>query len=152
MSIRTQSYGDFSLALHERLLRERVALEGTIEVTRRCPLACAHCYNNLPINDGQARSKELSYEEHRRILDEIADAGCLWLLYSGGEIFARQDFLRIYTYAKKKGLLVTLFTNGTMITQKIADYLVRWPPFSIEIMGNLLRDHWAVSKQSDEQS
>jgi radical SAM protein with 4Fe4S-binding SPASM domain len=133
MSIQTQSYGDFSLALHERLLRERVALEGTIELTRRCPLACAHCYNNLPMDDRQARRTELSYEEHCRILDEIADAGCLWLLYSGGEIFARGDFLEIYTYAKKKGLLITLFTNGTMITPKIADYLLEWRPFSIEV-------------------
>jgi MoaA/NifB/PqqE/SkfB family radical SAM enzyme len=85
------------------------------------------------MDDRQARRTELSYEEHCRILDEIADAGCLWLLYSGGEIFARGDFLEIYTYAKKKGLLITLFTNGTMITPKIADYLLEWRPFSIEV-------------------
>jgi radical SAM protein with 4Fe4S-binding SPASM domain len=131
--MQTRSYGDFSLGIHERLLRERVALEATIEVTRRCPLECAHCYNNLPMDDQQARVRELSYQEHCRILDEITDAGCLWLLYSGGEIFARRDFLNIYTYAKKKGLLITLFTNGTMITPKIADYLLEWRPFSIEI-------------------
>jgi radical SAM protein with 4Fe4S-binding SPASM domain len=131
--MQTQSYGDFSLGIHDRLRRERVALEGTIEITRRCPLACAHCYNNLPMDDPRARRGELSYEEHCRILDEITEAGCLWLLYSGGEIFARRDFLDIYTYAKKKGLLITLFTNGTMITPKVADYLVEWPPFSIEV-------------------
>jgi radical SAM protein with 4Fe4S-binding SPASM domain len=59
--------------------------------------------------------------------------GCFWLLYTGGEIFARRDFLEIYTYAKQKGFLVTLFTNGTLINEKIADYLVEWPPFAIEI-------------------
>jgi radical SAM protein with 4Fe4S-binding SPASM domain len=59
--------------------------------------------------------------------------GCFWLLYTGGEIFARKDFLEIYTYAKQKGFLITLFTNGTLITEKIADYLVEWPPFAIEI-------------------
>jgi radical SAM protein with 4Fe4S-binding SPASM domain len=59
--------------------------------------------------------------------------GCFWLLYTGGEIFARKDFLEIYTYAKKQGFLITLFTNGTLITEKIADYLVEWPPFAIEI-------------------
>ncbi|MHC4545942.1 MAG: radical SAM protein, partial [Planctomycetota bacterium] len=71
--------------------------------------------------------------EHCRILDEITAAGCLWLLYTGGEIFARKDFLDIYTYAKQKGLIVSLFTNGTLITPKVADYLVRWRPFGIEI-------------------
>ncbi|MGA8868278.1 MAG: radical SAM protein, partial [Candidatus Sulfotelmatobacter sp.] len=54
-------------------------------------------------------------------------------LYTGGEIFARKDFLEIYTYAKQKGFLITLFTNGTLISEKIADYLAQWPPFGIEI-------------------
>jgi radical SAM protein with 4Fe4S-binding SPASM domain len=46
---------------------------------------------------------------------------------------ARKDFLEIYTYAKKKGFLITLFTNGTIINEQIADYLAEWPPFAIEI-------------------
>src|SRR5438876_2958106 len=128
-----QAYGEFSMALHRRLSRSRIPLNGAIEVTRRCPLECAHCYNNLPMGDQGARRRELTYEEHCRLLDEIAGAGCLWLLYTGGEIFARKDFLDIYTYAKQKGLFITLFTNGTLITPKIADYLVEWQPFSIEI-------------------
>ena len=108
-------------------------MNGTIEVTHRCPLECAHCYNNLPVGDADARRRELSTDELRRIIDEIAEAGGLWLLFTGGEIFARQDFLEIYTHAKQRGLLITLFTNGTQITTAIADYLVEWPPFSIEI-------------------
>jgi radical SAM protein with 4Fe4S-binding SPASM domain len=127
------NYGDFSLGLHRRTLARRVPIDGTVEITRRCPLKCTHCYNNLPLNDPESRRKELSYEEHCRLLDEITQAGCLWLLYTGGEIFARKDFLDIYTYAKQKGLLITLFTNGTLITSRIADTLAEWPPFSIEI-------------------
>ena len=108
-------------------------LNATIEVTRRCPLTCAHCYNNLPMGDRTAQLEELTTREHYRILDEMADAGCLWLLYTGGEIFARRDFLDIYTYAKRKGFIITLFTNGTLINEAIADYLVEWRPFAIEI-------------------
>ena len=108
-------------------------MQVSIEVTRRCPLECQHCYNNLPMGDQDARSREMSTEEHCRLLDELVEMGCFWLLYTGGEIFARKDFLEIYTYAKKKGFLITLFTNGTLITEKIADYLVEWPPFAIEI-------------------
>lgn len=85
------------------------------------------------MGDRGARASELTYEEHCRILDEIAEAGCLWLLYTGGEIFARKDFLDIYTHAKRKGLIITLFTNGTLITDKIAEYLTEWRPFAIEI-------------------
>jgi radical SAM protein with 4Fe4S-binding SPASM domain len=59
--------------------------------------------------------------------------GVIWLLFTGGEIFARKDFLEIYTLAKQTGFLITLFTNGILINDKIADYLVEYPPFSIEI-------------------
>jgi radical SAM protein with 4Fe4S-binding SPASM domain len=83
--------------------------------------------------DRSAQLSELTFVEHCKILDEISDAGCFWLLFTGGEIFARKDFLDIYTYAKHKGFLITLFTNGTLITPKIADYLAEWTPFSIEI-------------------
>jgi MoaA/NifB/PqqE/SkfB family radical SAM enzyme len=93
----TLSYGAFSEAFQSRLARKRLPLNGTIEVTRRCPLTCLHCYNNLPMGDREARGRELDYDEHCRLLDELADAGCLWLLYTGGEIFARRDFLDIYT-------------------------------------------------------
>lgn len=128
-----QRYLDFSAQLHSQMKAQRVAADATIEVTRRCPLECAHCYNNLPMGDLEAKRGELGYDEYCRILDEMAEAGCLFLLFTGGEIFARKDFLDIYTYAKKKGFLINLFTNGTLITPKIADYLVEWRPFTIEI-------------------
>ena len=113
------------------MLAGRLPANGTIEVTRRCPLDCQHCYNNLPMGD-KTGSREFSYKALPPI-DEIVEAGCLWLLFTGGEIFARRDFLDIYTHAKRKGLIITLFTNGTLITPQIADYLIQWRPFNIEI-------------------
>src|SRR5579863_2783032 len=127
------TYSAFSLGVHQRTSGKRVPMEVSIEVTRRCPLECRHCYNNLPMSDKAARKSELSLDEYRRLLDELAAEGCLWILFTGGEIFARADFLDIYAYAKSKGFLITLFTNGTMITERVADFLVEYPPFAIEI-------------------
>jgi MoaA/NifB/PqqE/SkfB family radical SAM enzyme len=127
------TYGQFSADLHQRQSGERVPLQVSIEVTRRCPLECLHCYNNLPMGDLEAKGREMTKEEHFRVLDELVEMGCFWILYTGGEIFTRKDFLEIYTYAKKKGFLITLFTNGTIINEQIADYLAEWPPFAIEI-------------------
>jgi len=132
-ALEAKSYTRFSDRLHARVARERIPVDVSIEVTRRCPLACSHCYNNLPMADPEARRQELSTEEYYRLLDQLADAGTLWVLFTGGEIFARADFLDIYKYAKQKGFIVTLFTNGTLITERVADTLAEWPPFRIEI-------------------
>lgn len=131
--MRTLGYGEFSRELHRRLAGRRIPAHGTIELTRRCPLSCVHCYNNLPLDDGDARRGELTAAEWARILDEIAAAGCLWLLFTGGEIFVRPDFFDIYAHAKRNGFLITLFTNATRITPRLADRLAEMPPFSIEV-------------------
>jgi radical SAM protein with 4Fe4S-binding SPASM domain len=61
------------------------------------------------------------------------DAGTLWFLITGGEPLLRPDFLTVHRYAIQKGLLVTFFTNGTLLTPQIADQLAELRPRSIEI-------------------
>jgi MoaA/NifB/PqqE/SkfB family radical SAM enzyme len=92
-------------------------------------MKCVHCF--LPHeSDG---CEELSYLEIRRILDEIVDEGCIGITLTGGEPLIRKDFLIIYDYAYKKGLVVVLFTNGTLLTPEIADRLQMFPPYRVEI-------------------
>jgi radical SAM protein with 4Fe4S-binding SPASM domain len=131
--MKERSYAAWSAGLHGQVRQRRIPLSGTLEMTHRCPLACAHCYNNLPPGDKDARARELSTAEYCRILDEIAAEGCVFVLLTGGEIFARHDFLEIYRHARDCGLLVTLFTNGTMVTPAVVAALVEQPPFSIEV-------------------
>ena len=126
------SYGEFGKRLREKIAGKRVPLAGSLELTFRCNLKCVHCYL------GDARlgipgKNELTYAEICDLLDQLADEGCLWLLLTGGEPLLRPDFLDIYTYAKRKGLLITLFTNGTLVTPQMADYLQQWRPFAVEI-------------------
>src|SRR5258705_10571257 len=97
----TQSYGTFSQSLHQRYFGERAPLEVSVEVTRRCPLECKHCYNNLPMGDLAAPNREFSKEEHFQLLDQLGDIGAVCVLYTAGEIFARKDFVEIYTFAKQ---------------------------------------------------
>lgn len=131
-SLNHLGYGDFSERLHSKVSLGRYPLNGSLEVTARCNLRCQHCY--LPMSQrAGSRLGELSLLEIRRIFSEIADAGCLWLLLTGGEPFMRKDFLEIYDDAKQKGFIITLFTNGTLLTEQIVDHLAEWRPFSIEI-------------------
>ena len=131
--VKTATYGAFSDQIHRAAVSRNLPLDGTFEMTHRCPLTCAHCYNNLPMGDTAARDRELTRDEHYRLLDELVEAGGMWLLYTGGEIFARRDFLDIYTRARQNGFLITLFTNGNLVTARVADHLAAYRPFAIEI-------------------
>jgi radical SAM protein with 4Fe4S-binding SPASM domain len=92
-----------------------------------------HCYANKHSDDPTEKKSELSSTEMCSLLDELAASGCLWLLFTGGEPFVRDDLIDIYLYAKNKGFLISLFTNGTLLTPAIADVLQDLPPKSIEI-------------------
>ena len=125
-------YKDFSLNVHNQAVRTRTVVNAQIELTYGCNLHCVHCYTDC-YNRPDLIKRELRYEEVTHILDQLAGEGCLWVCFTGGEIFMRKDFLDIYAYATQKGFLITLFTNGTLFTEAIADHLQQYPPFCIEI-------------------
>jgi len=133
MTVASIGFGELTRRIVHDDIRARVPLQGSIELTYRCNLACTHCWVNLPTGDRAARARELTAAELHRITDEIVDAGTLWLLLTGGEVFVRPDFFEIYRYMKRKGLLVSIFTNGTMITERVADQLAERPPTRLEI-------------------
>lgn len=124
-------YRDFTRLLAEKAIEESCPISGQWELTFNCNLNCIYCY----VVKEQDR-KELTFSEIEDILKQLHDAGCLWLCLTGGEPLMRPDFLEIYTSAKKKGFLINIFTNGTLITPKIADYLKEYPPYLIEITLN----------------
>ena len=112
---------------------QRIPLQGSIELTARCNLHCVHCYIKDSCSVNSTAVSELTHRELEQIIDQISDEGCLWLLLTGGEPLCRDDFLSLYAYAKRKGLLITLFTNGTLLTRSVVDYLAEWPPSLIEV-------------------
>ncbi len=131
MSIKIREKDDYIEQLEKRVFVRGSPLYGQIDLTYQCNLNCQHCFIVREEN-----KEELKFDEVIRILDDIYEAGCLWLCFSGGEVFLREDFLDIYAYVHKKGFLISIFTNGILITEDIADYLDRRRPHSIEITLN----------------
>jgi MoaA/NifB/PqqE/SkfB family radical SAM enzyme len=105
----------------------------SLELTERCNLRCAHCYINQPAGDDAIRDREMSLDTWQGILDQVADASTLWVLVTGGEPLLRPDFRAWYVYAKRRGLHVILFTNGTLLTAELVDFLAEYPPWETEI-------------------
>jgi 12,18-didecarboxysiroheme deacetylase len=89
-------------------------------VTRRCNLKCVHCYAHAT---GEAAKDELSTEEGKVLLDDLANFGCPVVLFSGGEPLVRQDLVELADYAVKLGMRAVISTNGTLITRSVAQAL-----------------------------
>jgi radical SAM protein with 4Fe4S-binding SPASM domain len=105
----------------------------SLEITARCNNDCRHCYINLPAGDRTARERELSAEEIMDIADQSVSLGALWCTLTGGEPLLRPDFSDIYLGLKRKGLLVRVFTNATLINEAHVQLFKQYPPCNIEV-------------------
>ncbi len=119
---------EFVQMFNRRSAAERVPLLGSIEVTRRCSLRCGHCYLGY-----QERPAEMGTETLLALTDELASAGCLYLVLTGGDPLLHPGFPAVYRRMRERGMVVTVFTNGTMLTGEALDVLVRHPPYEVEV-------------------
>ena len=101
-----------------------------MEMTYGCNLKCRHCYLGTDINHVQTR---FTLEKAKSILDELKEAGVVEVTFTGGEIFSYPHALEVIEYACDLKFLVTILTNGTLITEKIADKLTQLPISEIRI-------------------
>lgn len=91
----------------------------TFETTRKCNLRCMHCYSD----SGAHRKDELTVEEIKGFIDQLADIGVLAIAFSGGEPLCHPRLFELIEYARRKPLTVTLSTNGTLITPEVVTKL-----------------------------
>ena len=126
-------YGPLVRELHRRAAAQRQPVNGTFELTERCNLACRMCYVRQAPGDGARRAQELPAAAWLDLARQAVDNGMVFLLLTGGEVFLRPDFFEIYTPLTRMGLILTLFTNGTLITEAIAARLAEAPPSRTEI-------------------
>jgi MoaA/NifB/PqqE/SkfB family radical SAM enzyme len=120
-------------ALWDKIESRRIPLSFDIEATARCNNNCRHCYINIPPGDQAALHDELTLDEISHIADQAVSLGSLWCLITGGEPLLREDFFDLYRMLKKKGLLVSVFTNGCLITEKHIELFRAYPPRDVEI-------------------
>lgn len=106
--------------LYERLFLESARLlvpfAGFVEITRRCDLACGHCYV-------EGAKVDLPADRFERALDRMVAAGTFSLSLSGGEPLLHPEFRRMVRAASDRGFMLALFTSATRLTPDLAAFL-----------------------------
>ncbi len=123
--------------------RERqIPLNATFELTYRCNLSCVHCYVEED-TDG-----ELTTAEVFSSIDQLADAGTLVMVFTGGEPLVRDDFFDIAEYARKRNMALSLMSNGTLIDERAVEKMKRlhFLRVSISLYGVTPKTHDAVTQ------
>ena len=102
-----------------------VPLHVDLLVSSRCNLKCVMC-NVWPLaeKDSSITQREIEITEYENLVDELSSLGTRSLCISGGEPLLRKDVFSIIKKAKEKNLFVELITNGTLITNEIAQKLL----------------------------
>ncbi len=86
--------------------------------TKRCNLHCMHCYSQ---SENKTYQNELSTEEAKRFIADLAEFHVPVLLFSGGEPMMRSDLFELAKLTSDSGIRPVMSTNGTLITKEAAE-------------------------------
>ena len=92
-----------------------IPLAVLLELTHRCPLQCPYCSNPVELDRS---GKELTTEEWKKVLSELAEIGVLQVHFSGGEPTARKDLVELVKHASDVGLYTNLITSAVLLTRE----------------------------------
>lgn len=113
--------------IKEWYIKNKKLYFASIELTQNCNFSCNHCYC------ADKQSKNLQLEDYMNIIDKLHSTGCLFLNFTGGEIFTNKHFKEIYRYAKNKGFIIDLLTNASLLKDEHIELFKELPPNSIAI-------------------
>lgn len=97
-----------------------------LEMTYRCNEKCIHCYIDDPKFE-----KELTLDDYKNIINQVAEMGCINVLLTGGEVSLHPHFIEVAEYAAGKGMLVDIYTNGYNISVQLLERMIALRPNSI---------------------
>lgn len=98
-------------------------VSASIKVTRRCNLACRHCYVRTDFT--KAYTNELTSEEICAVILQLSELGCMRLFINGGEPFLFRGLPQVVAKARELGLEVFTSSNGAWFTGRASEELAR---------------------------
>ena len=130
---RKQTEPYLSTYLHSKGKNRGLPIGGNFELTARCNFDCPMCYVHLKQEDIDAQGMELTTQQWIDLARDARDQGMVFALLTGGEPFVRKDFFEIYSAMKEMGLLVSINSNGSMLSGEIRKKLLENPPMRMNI-------------------
>lgn len=120
-----------------KILEKKIPIDVQFELTWRCNQRCRHCYQYPACGD------ELTTAGIKDVISQLAEAGTLYLSFTGGEPLLRKDFWEIAGFARKKHFALLLQTNATLIDRAAADKIAELNFFNIHIslLGANMQTH-----------
>lgn len=116
-----------------RAARNQYPINGSLELLPLCNMNCDMCYVRLDHKEVEKRGGLHTVEEWMDLAKQMADAGVLFLLLTGGEPLLFPGFKKLYLELKKLGMILTINTNGTLIDEEWADFFAENLPRRINI-------------------
>ena len=114
--------------LYQKTISESMLFLAHWELTYSCNLKCRHCYVSKDLG-----RQEFGLDKAKEVINQLRELGCLYLVFSGGEIFCRKDFFEIASYARDQGFALRLMTNATKINQANIEKIAALLPLAVEI-------------------
>ena len=99
---------------------------GEFELTSRCNFKCKMCYVHQ-------EQQELTTTQWKMIFKRAIDEGLMFALLTGGEAMLRKDFVELYEYLFDYGVKITVFSNGSLISDDIVKCFSKRPPEMVAI-------------------
>lgn len=121
---------EISFLLHEKGRRLGIPVSGTFELCSRCNFNCKMCYIHRM---GDTAENELTAEQWLKLGEKARDAGTVFLLLTGGEPLIRSDFKQIYSGLKSFGLVVSINTNGFLLSGEMTEFFIKNSPYKLNI-------------------
>lgn len=127
-----KTYKQWKQQIVDTAKKKKVPVSAQFELTGRCNLDCKMCYvHNL--DAAECLAKELSTEEWKRIFDEALEKELLFATLTGGECLLRPDFKELYVHLWKKGVKVSVLTNGILLDSEYVAFFKKYKPEMIQI-------------------
>lgn len=128
-----KGYGTVERVIMFGAAEKMVPMSGSMELLPLCNMNCDMCYVRLTRAQMESQGRLRSGAEWLKLGREMADAGTLFLLLTGGEPLMHPDFQEIFLGLKKMGMILTVNTNGTLIDEAWAGFFTKNKPRRINI-------------------